>query len=209
MSDVITAAAPGGLTGTVVMDAGGRIRIPRGGAITLAAFRIALGLVYLWAFIAQGFGVTYSNQESAPAEASADAPADYGWNFGYDSSRGWISSGFQHSPTESYVENNTHGPLAPVVQNLPTGFIDFIWIFALAGLGIGLTFGIFSNIAGWGGFVLNIFIWLSTFPPSSNPLIDGEHVAFALSILLFMWLEASNYWGFGRWWRARTPTILN
>jgi thiosulfate dehydrogenase [quinone] large subunit len=40
-------------------------------------------------------------------------------------------------------------------------------------------------------------------------LIDGEHVAFAWSILLLMWLHASNDWGLGRWWRAHTPTILN
>jgi thiosulfate dehydrogenase [quinone] large subunit len=209
MSDLATSPDTGGLTGTVVMDAGGRIRLPRGGAITLALLRIALGLVYLWAFVAQGFGITYSNQAPVAADAPADAPVEYEWDFGYDSSKGWISSGFEHSPTESYVDKNTHGPLAPVVQNLPTGFVDFIWIFALAGLGIGLTFGIFANIAGWGGFLLNIFIWLSTFPPSSNPLIDGEHVAFALSILLFMWLQASNYWGLGRWWRAHTPTVLN
>jgi thiosulfate dehydrogenase [quinone] large subunit len=206
MADVL---ASGPSTGTVVMDARGRIRIPRGGAITVAVLRIALGLVYLWAFISQAFGITYTNKAQPPPDAPAGAPVTYEWTFGYDSSKGWVSSGFDHSPTESYVDNNTHGPLAFIPQNLPTGLVDFLWIFALAGLGIGLTFGIFANIAGWGGFLLNIMIWLATFPPSTNPLIDGEHVAFALSILLFMWLQASNYWGFGRWWRAHTPVILN
>jgi len=198
-----------GERGTVVMDLGGRIRIPRGGAITIAVMRIALGLVYLWAFISQGFGIGYTNKATPPPDAPAGAKVTYEWTFNVDADNGWITSGFDHSPTEAFVDNNLHGPLAFIPQNLPTGLVDFMWIFALAGLGIALTFGVFANIAGWGGFVMNIFIWLATFPPSTNPLIDGEHVTFALAILLFMWLQASNYWGVGRWWRSHTPTILN
>jgi thiosulfate dehydrogenase (quinone) large subunit len=209
VTDLSTSVSERPTSGTVVMDSAGRIRIPRGGAITLAVMRVALGLVYLWAFISQAFGITYTNKATPPPDAPAGAPVTYEWTFGYDSSAGWISSGFDSSPSEKYVTNNTHGPLAPIVQKLPTGLVDFVWIFALAGLGIGLTFGIFANIAGWGGFALNIFIWLAAFPPSTNPLIDGEHVTFALAILLFMWLQASNYWGVGRWWRAHTPVILN
>src|SRR5215471_14432600 len=38
---------------TVVMDEIGRVRIPRGGANVAAALRIGLGLLYLWAFLAQ------------------------------------------------------------------------------------------------------------------------------------------------------------
>jgi thiosulfate dehydrogenase (quinone) large subunit len=57
--------------------------------------------------------------------------------------------------------------------------------------------------------VLNILIWFSGFPPSSNPLLDGEHMAFALSILLLMFLQAGNHWGLGRWWRAHTPKLLH
>jgi thiosulfate dehydrogenase [quinone] large subunit len=209
MTDVMTPVPASPPRGTVIMDARGRIRIPRGGAITVGALRIALGLVYLWAFISQAFGITYTNKATPPPDAPADAPVTYEWTFGYDSSKGWISSGFEHSPTESYIDNNTHGPLAFIPQKLPTGLVDFAWIFAIAGLGIALTFGVFSNIAGWGGFLLNIMIWLATFPPSTNPLIDGEHVTFALAILLMMWIQASNYWGLGRWWRAHTPAVLN
>ena len=194
--------------GMVVMDREGRIRIPRGGAVVAAILRIGIGLIYLWGFISAGFGVHYTNQV-VDNNAAAPQKVEYHWDFEYEPDEGWITSGFSHSPTEGYVDNNTHGPLAFIPQNLPTGLVDFMWIFALAGLGIGLTFGIFANIAGWGGFLLNIMIWLSTWPPSTNPIIDGEHVTFALSILLFMWLQASNYWGVGRWWRAHTPLVLN
>jgi thiosulfate dehydrogenase [quinone] large subunit len=197
---------------TVTMDAAGRIRIPRGGARTAALLRIGLGLMYLWAFIAQGFGVGYTNvrpsDQPPPADSAAPAPVEYRWTFSYDADKGWISSGFQHSPTEAYIDKNAHGPVGALLKNLPTGLTDFGWMFALGGLGIALTFGLFSRIAGWGGLILNLMIWFAAFPPSSNPLIDGEHMAFALSILLLMWIQASNYWGLGRWWRARVPFWL-
>src|SRR3954468_10264822 len=96
----------------VAMDADGRIRIPRGGAVVAALLRICLGLVYLWAFISQGFGIPYTNHATPPPDAPAEANAVYEWTFGYDSSLGWISSGLEHSPTEKYIDNNLHGPLA-------------------------------------------------------------------------------------------------
>jgi thiosulfate dehydrogenase [quinone] large subunit len=82
-------------------------------------------------------------------------------------------------------------------------------MFAIGGLGIALTFGIAARIAGWGGLLLNIMIWFSMFPPSNNPIFDAEHFTLAFVIFLLMWINASNYWGIGRWWRARTPALLH
>src|SRR5215471_11999632 len=134
----------------VELDDRGRIRVPRGGAIMAALLRIGLGLLYLWAFLAQGFGITYTNSET-----KADGGVEYGWHFSYDADNGWISSGFDHSPTEGFIDK-THGPLAFIPQDLPTGLDDFGWMLAIGGLGFALTLGIFMNIAGWGGFLLNI-----------------------------------------------------
>jgi len=188
---------------TVVMDEIGRVRLPRGGANMAAALRIGLGLLYLWAFFAQGFGIVYTNSET-----DANGSVSYGWHFDVDTDRGWISSGFEHSPTEGFI-GGTHGPLAFIPQNLSTGIDDFGWMFAIGGLGFALTLGIFMGIAGWGGFALNLLIWFSSFPPSSNPVLDGEHMAFALSILLLMYLRAGNRFGLGRWWSAHTPVWLH
>jgi hypothetical protein len=80
----------------------------------------------------------------------------------------------------------------------------------LGGLGIALTLGIAMRIAGWGGFALNIMLWFSRpFPPSGNPVIDGEHMAFAFGILLLMFLHAGNRFGLGRWWEAHTPALIH
>lgn len=193
-----------GWTRPVTMDREGHIRIPRAGAITAALLRITLGLLYLWAFVAQGLGVGYTNTD--PPNPAAGAVVTYGWHFTYDADDGWITSGFSHSPTAPYVDR-THGPTAWLVQDLPTGVDDIGWMFAIGGLA--LTLGICSRIAGWGGMLLNLLIWFAGFPPSSNPVIDGTHTVYALLLLLLMWVQASNYWGIGRWWRERTPALLH
>lgn len=200
-------SASGPTANAVVMDPdeGGRVRLPRGGAVVASLLRIGLGLLYLWAFISQGFGVGYTNTDTP---SSASQAVEYGWHFDVDADAGWITSGFEHSPTAPYVDN-THGPTAWIVQELPTGVDDFGWIFAIGGLGIALTLGICMRIAGWGGFLLNILIWFAAFPPSNNPIIDGEHMAFAFSILLLMYLRAGNHWGLGKWWSAHTPKWLH
>ncbi len=195
-------------TQLVAMDREGRIRIPRGGAIVAAILRLGIGFVYLWAFISQGLGLAYTNH-TENVDVAAPTEVQYEWEFSYDADNGWITSGFSHSPTEGYIENNTHGPLAFIPQKLPVGLVDFVWIFAIGGLGIALMLGICSRIAGWGGFLLNIMIWFSVFPPSTNPVIDAEHFMFAFILLLLMWVQASNYWGIGRWWRAKTPAFLH
>jgi len=138
---------------------------------------------------------------------AAGKVVSYGWHFSYNAHLGWITSGFAHSPTGPFI-GSTHGPLAFIVQDLPTGLDDFGWMFALAGLGVALTLGIGMRIAGWGGFALNILIWFSLFPPNGNPLIDGEHTAFAFSLLLLMFLHAGNRFGLGRWWETHTPALI-
>jgi thiosulfate dehydrogenase [quinone] large subunit len=188
---------------TVVLDQQSGTTVSRWAADVAAVLRIGLGLLYLWAFVAGAFGIEYANSTT-----SATGVTSYGWHFAYDSHAGWITSGFKTSPTAGFV-STLHGPLAFIPQKLPTGLDDFLWIFALAGLGIGLTLGIFMYLAGWGGFALNVLLWFSLFPPVNNPVIDGEHMAFGVGILLLMLLHAGNRWGLGRWWCRITATWLH
>jgi thiosulfate dehydrogenase (quinone) large subunit len=188
----------------VQLDSRRTVVVPRGAANTAALLRIGLGLVYLWGFVAQAFGVTYTNSTTD----AAGKVTSYGWHFSYDADLGWITSGFAHSPTGGYV-GSTHGPLAFIPKDLPTGLDDAGWMFAIGGLAIALTLGIGMRIAGWGGFLLNMLLWLATFPPSGNPLIDGQHMAFGFGILLLMFLHAGNRWGLGRWWEAHLPALLH
>jgi thiosulfate dehydrogenase [quinone] large subunit len=82
-------------------------------------------------------------------------------------------------------------------------------VFVIGGLGIALTLGLAMRIAGWGGFALNILIWFSGLPPSTNPVIDGTHTIYAPLLLLSMFLHAGRCWGLGRWWESHTPAFLH
>jgi thiosulfate dehydrogenase [quinone] large subunit len=195
---------PGPPPKTVKLDRGGRVIVPRAAAIAAALLRLALALVYLWGFITQAFGVSYTNSVTN----SAGKAFSYGWHFSYDSGMGWITSGFAHSPTAAFI-GGTHGPLAFIPKDLPTGLDDFGWMFALGGLAVALLFGICMRIAGWGGFLLNILLWFSLFPPSGNPVVDGTHTTYAFCFLLLMFLHAGNYVGLGRWWEAHTPALIH
>jgi thiosulfate dehydrogenase [quinone] large subunit len=172
--------------------------IPRGAVNVASLLRISIGLLYLWGFASQAFGIGFTNKAGTAG----------GWFFSLDGSKGWITSGFTHSASDAFV-SSAHGPLAFVPQHLPTGVDDFLWLFALGGLGIALTLGICMRIAGWGGFALNMLLWLSTMPTATNPLIDGEHTILALSVLLLMYLRAGDHWGLGRSWSRRTPAALH
>jgi thiosulfate dehydrogenase [quinone] large subunit len=189
--------------GHVVLGRTEHARVSPAAANTAALLRIALGLVYLWAFVAQAFGIGYTD-----VETTADGKAEYGWHFSYDADKGWITSGFSHSPTAAYIDE-THGPTAFIVQNLPTGIDDLGWMFAIGGLGIALVSGICARIAGIGGCALNLLIWFAAFPPSGNPLVDGTHTVYALVLLLLMFLHAGYRWGLGRWWEEHTPALLH
>jgi thiosulfate dehydrogenase (quinone) large subunit len=114
------------------LDLEGNIRVPRAGAVVAAILRIGIGLIYLWAFLAQGFGVGYTNQ--------SEGESGYAWHFSYDADNGWISSGFSSSPTQGYVDS-LEGPVAFIPQELPVGLVDFGWMFAIGGLVIALTLG--------------------------------------------------------------------
>ena len=77
--------------GIVAMDAAVRIRIPRGGAIAAAILRIGIGLIYLWAFIAQGFGIGYTNHTENP-DVAAPTEVHYEWDFTHDSDAGAVGT---------------------------------------------------------------------------------------------------------------------
>jgi thiosulfate dehydrogenase [quinone] large subunit len=188
------------------------VHLNRAAARSAALLRIALGLIYLWAFASQAFGIGYTNKPApppgAPPSAAYSMPSDGAMHFSYDPAKGYLTSGFEYSPTKGYLGSSTHGPLTVITDNLPTKVMDFLWMFAIGGLGIALTLGIFSTLAGWGGLALNALMLGTAFPPERNPLLD-EHVIYGLVVITCLFIRAGDHWGLGRWWRAHTPALLN
>jgi thiosulfate dehydrogenase [quinone] large subunit len=159
------------------------------GLCSLAVLRIALGLVFLWAFLDKTFG----------------------WHYATPSARAWVRGG---SPTKGFLSAVDVGPFASLAHRLAgQAWVDWAFMLGLLGLGVALLAGVGLRLAAAGGGLLLVMMWLAEFPPaqhtsagapsgSSHPIID-YHVIYALGLLVVAATLAGDTWGLGRRWAAR------
>ncbi|GAB3235828.1 DoxX family membrane protein [Glycomyces halotolerans] len=150
-----------------------------GVARALAAVRIALGWVFLWAFLDKTFGLGFAT------------PAGNGWIDGGDPTAGFLAS--------------RQGTFAELFQGM-AGQVWASWLFmgGLAGLGIALILGIGLRLAAIGGSVLMLSMWMSMLPLKDNPVVD-THIFYALAMIALAIAGAGETWGLGRWWKELGP----
>jgi thiosulfate dehydrogenase (quinone) large subunit len=128
--------------------------------------RIVMSLIFLWAFVDKTFGLGFATK----------------------SELAWINGG---SPTFGYLTKGTEGPFAEFFQSL-AGMVWVDWVFMIGLLFIGLTF-LTKRFMLWGGIagsIMMILMWLSTFPPENNPLLD-DHIVYAI-VLVLIALESNK-----------------
>jgi thiosulfate dehydrogenase [quinone] large subunit len=150
----------------------------------LAALRISLGWIFLWAFLDKLLGL---GLPTAPENA-------------------WIAGG---SPTYGFLTHATAGPLVGLYQSIAGHpLVNILFMFGLAGLGVALILGIGLKIASVGGSLMMLLMWSAHLPPAQNPLID-KHIIYALVLILLAQTEAGTTWGLGNWWRdhVRAPIL--
>lgn len=149
----------------------------------LAATRLAIGFVFLWAFLDKLFGLTYSTGAVVDGQQLGTA---------------WVDGG---SPTAGYLASVT-GPAEGFFDWLDPTVADWLFMLALAGIGIAVVAGAGLYVAAGAGTLLMALMWLAEWPPtqgSTNPAIDS-HVIFALVLIVCAVLRAGDTWGIGRWW---------
>ena len=147
----------------------------------LAGIRLALGFVFLWAFLDKAFGLGHDTT----------------------SAKAWIHGG---SPTKGFLGSAAKGPFAGFYHSLAgTGFADVMFMAALLAIGLALMLGIGMRIATVAGAVLVVLMWSAVLPPASNPFMD-DHLIYAGVLLLLGLLGAGNTLGLGRRWTA-TPLV--
>lgn len=144
---------------------------------SLAVARIALGWIFLWAFLDKTFGLGYST----PAEEA------------------WINGG---SPTSEFFSGGAGGVYSAVAGQ---PWADWLFMIAQAGLGLGLMLGVLLRLASIGGAVLMIALWYSMLPLENNPIVD-PHFVFAAMMIAFIFTGAGDRWGLGRPW-SRIPLV--
>lgn len=140
-----------------------------------AACRIALGWLFLWAFLDKLLGLGFA---TSPEGA-------------------WIAGG---SPTAGYLGFATTGPLAGLYQSMAGNpLLDWLFMLALLALGASLLLGIGVQIAGYSGVVFVLLLWSSHLPPANNPIID-EHIVYAIILFGLATVRAGQWVGLGKLW---------
>lgn len=150
-----------------------------GARAALAAGRIIIGWIFLWAFLDKLFGLGYST----PAE------------------RAWLSGG---TPAQGYI-GGIEGPFAGFFSIFLNPFGDILFMAGLLGIGLAMVLGAGVKIAAVTGTLLMAFMWLSQMPliaGGTNPITTSHWVEAALLIIAAVTLSGDT-WGLGRWWAGK------
>ncbi len=141
----------------------------------LAAARIALGWIFLWAFLDKLLGLG----RSTPPEGA------------------WIRGG---SPTYGFLTFGSSGLLSGLYARIAGApIVDALFMVGLSGLGIALLLGIGMRIAGVAGPLMMLLMWSANLPPATNPVIDS-HIIYALVMMACAAADIGKVWGLGAWW---------
>ncbi len=147
----------------------------------LAGLRLALGWIFLWAFLDKLFGLGFATKAE----------------------NAWIDGG---SPTAGFLGNAVKGPFADLYHSIAGAtWADWLFMTGLAGIGIALILGIGLRIAATTGALLLIAMWTAVLPPENNPFMD-DHLVYAGVLVLLALTAAGNTLGLGTTW-ARLPIV--
>ncbi|WP_199752516.1 DoxX family membrane protein [Actinoplanes sp. ATCC 53533] len=147
----------------------------------LAGLRLALGWVFLWAFLDKLFGL-------GRATPAANA---------------WIDGG---SPTKGFLGKAVSGPFEGFYHSIAgAAWADWLFMIGLAGIGIALIAGVGIRIAAAAGSLLLVLMWTAVLPPENNPFMD-DHLIYAGILAVLALTAAGNTLGLGTYWN-RLPIV--
>ena len=148
---------------------------------TFAVTRLALGWVFLWAFLDKTFGLG----RGTPAEGA------------------WIDGG---SPTEGFLANAPVGPFEDFYKGIAgDAWADWLFMAGLLGIGVALTLGVAMRIASASGVLLMVMMWSAVLPPENNPVVD-DHIIYSLVLVALALAGAGRTLGLAKAWE-RIPLV--
>lgn len=163
--------APAATTGTTLLQ-----------RRTLAVLRLAIGFIFLWAFLDKTFGLGFST------------PAERAWLNG-----GTPAQGFLNSP-------GVTGPLQPFFVGIASPLVDFLFMLGMIAVGAAVMLGVGLRVSAVAGSLIMVFMYLAewVFTPnaaSTNPLVD-YHIIYALALIVVAVFAAGDTWGLGKQWKS-------
>jgi thiosulfate dehydrogenase [quinone] large subunit len=136
--------------------------------------RLALGWVFLWAFLDKTFGLGFAT----PSENA------------------WLEGG---SPTTGYL-SSIDGTFADFFNGMAgSAWADWLFMLGLLGIGAAFMLGVFMNLASISAAVMLVLMWMASLPLENNPFLDDHLVYAALGILLAL-MGAGRWLGLGATW---------
>ena len=147
----------------------------------MAALRLSLGWVFLWAFLDKLFGLGH---ETTNAQA-------------------WINGGH---PTTGFLKKAAEGPFKSFYNGIAGAWwTDTLFMLGLAGIGVALMAGIAMRFAAAAGALLLVLMWTAVLPPASNPFMD-DHLIYAMVLVALALVGAGRFFGLGQAWE-RLPIV--
>ncbi|GGL14551.1 hypothetical protein GCM10014719_15680 [Planomonospora parontospora subsp. antibiotica] len=144
-------------------------------AYGLAAARIALGWVFLWAFVDKMFGLGFAT------------PA----------AKAWINGG---SPTTGFLKGTGENALGGLFGALAgQAWVDWLFMTGLAGVGTALILGIGLRVAAGAGATMMLLMWAAALPLETNPFMD-DHIVYAVVLVVLALTRAGDTLGLGARW---------
>ena len=168
-------------------------RSSRLGWVMLSVTRIALGFIFLWAFLDKLIGLGFSTCRTVADDGT--------FTIASMCDKAWINGGHV---TEGYLVygGNPNSPFHDFFVNLGADrWTDWPFMIGLAGVGIALMLGIGTKIGAWAGSAMLLFMYMTQMFPSTNPILDS-HILYTLAIIAIVLVELSRQSvGLGSWWR--------
>lgn len=157
--------------------------------ILLAIARIVIGFYFLWAFLDKAIGLRYATMPQSR----------------------WEVFGGTGQPTQDYL-GRTEGPIGQfLVSAFGNPFGDWFFMISLLLIGVAFIAGAGLKLAGIGGAILMMLMYLVALPEPSamvngefmrgatNPIVDSHWIE-ALILLICAFTRSGDTLGLGRWW---------
>ena len=159
----------------------------------LSITRIALGFIFLWAFLDKLIGLGFSTCRTVAEDGS--------FSIAVMCEKAWLKGGHV---TEGYLVygGNPNSPFNEFFVNLGAQrWTDWIFMIGLLGIGLALMLGIGTKIAAYSGTAMLLFMYMTQMWPSTNPILD-DHIVYALALIGIVFVELGyQAIGFGKPWR--------
>src|SRR3989344_7336425 len=134
----------------------------------LGLLRLAMGFIFLWAFLDKTFGLGFA---TLPEKA-------------------WLAGG---SPTTGFLQFAVHGPFVDFFHSLAgLPIIDWLFMLGLLFIGATLIFGICVRLGSMAAIPLLFLMYLAVgLQPENNPFID-DHIIYILVMFVLMFTRSGK-----------------